>query len=93
MMLTSESLHPQLDEPTIVKPSHVPQKGSNAGMVCVCYFDVIHKAVNDTWKRILHGGGAIEMPSMTDGGNWCKSSMNGVGSHDPVVFYKLEWLK
>jgi hypothetical protein len=53
-------------------------------MVCVRYFDMIHKAVNDACKRILHGGGAIKMPSMTNGRNWCKSSMNGVRSHDPV---------
>lgn len=60
-------------------------------MVRVCYFDVIYKAVNDTWKRILHAGRAIEMPSMTDGGDWCESSMNSVGSHYPVVLYKLDW--
>ena len=71
--------------------STIPQERSNGWMVCVCYFDVIHKAVNDALKHILHSGGAKKMLSIADGGKQCNSPMNSIGMHDPAIFPWLEW--
>jgi hypothetical protein len=91
MILTSESLQSQFNKRTMVKPSHIPQERSNGWMVCVCYFDVIHKAVKDASKRILHSRGAKKMLSVADGGKQCNSPVNSIGTHDPAIFPRLEW--
>jgi len=59
-------LEPQLDQSTIVKFSHTPQKGGNRWVVDVCYFGVVHKTVDDASMCVLHGGGAVKVAAVAD---------------------------
>ena len=59
-------------------------------MVCVCNFDVIHKAVNHAMECILHGRQAKKMFTKTDGGKHSNSRVNSIGMHQPAVFSWLE---
>jgi hypothetical protein len=64
-----------------VKRSHSPQKDRGWRVVGIRHFNVIHKAVDCTTERILHGQRAVKMPAMDNRRHWGEYRMHCVGPH------------